>query len=327
MLTGVSFVSDPEVPISSMPVVPVGARLEALHVMVTFTLPFAGGVTGLAEAVAETSAGNSFTLNVTAEWNPPVLVMVRVVDTLPLSSIVNDEGDKDKVKFFAAEEALTVRAMVVVAVKLPEVPVMVTVEVPVVAVLLAVSVNTLVPVVGFVPNAAVTPLGNPDAASVTLPVNPFLSVTVMVLVPLVPWVTVRLLGEAESVKLGDAAALTVRASVVDAVRLPEVPVMVTVAAPVVAVLLAVSVSTLVPVVGFVPNAAVTPLGRPDAASVTLPLNPPTSVTEMVLVPLLPCVIVRLLGESESVKLGVADPAANRLMIPVVFGLPQPVHRS
>ena len=52
MVTGVSFVSDPEVPISSMVEVPVGARREALHLMVTFTLPFTGGVTGLAEAVA-----------------------------------------------------------------------------------------------------------------------------------------------------------------------------------------------------------------------------------------------------------------------------------
>ena len=77
-------------------------------------------------------------------------------------------------------------ASVVVAVRLPEVPVMVTVEVPVVAVELAVRVSTLVPVVGLVPKVAVTPLGKPDAASVTLPVNPFLSVTVIVLVPLLP---------------------------------------------------------------------------------------------------------------------------------------------
>jgi len=326
MVTGISLVSDPEVPISSMVVVPVGARLLALHVMVTVVLPFAGGVTGLAEAVADTSVGNSFTLKSTAEWKPPTLVIVRVVDALPRSSTVKEEGDKDRVKFFVAEEAFTVRARVVVAVRLPEVPVIVTVDVPVVAVALAVSVSTLVPVVGFVPNAAVTPLGRPDAASVTLPVNPFLSVTVIVLVPLLPWVTDRLLGESESVKLAVAVAFTVRETVVVAVRLPEVPVIVTVEVPVVAVELAVSVSTLVPLVGFVPNAAVTPLGRPDAARVTLPVNPPTSVTVMVLVPLLPCVIDRLLGESESVKLGVEDPA-NRLMIPVVFGLPKPVHRS
>ena len=113
MVTGVSFVSDPEVPISSMVEVPVGARREALHLMVTFTLPFAGGVTGLAEAVAETSVGNSFTLNVTAEWNPFTLVTVSVVDTLPPSAMVNEAGDSDRVKFGVPEDAFTVRLMVV----------------------------------------------------------------------------------------------------------------------------------------------------------------------------------------------------------------------
>jgi hypothetical protein len=93
--------------------VPVGARLDALQTSVTFTLPFAGGVTGLDEAVADTSVGNSLTLNVTAEWNPFTLVTVRVVDTLPLSSRVKDEGDSDRVKFFVPEEAFTVRAIVV----------------------------------------------------------------------------------------------------------------------------------------------------------------------------------------------------------------------
>jgi len=106
--------SEPEVPISSIAVVPVGARREALHVMVTVELPFAGGVTGLAEAVADTPLGNSLTLNSTAELNPFTLVTVRVVDTLPLSSTVNEDGDKERVKFFVPEEEFTVRAMVVV---------------------------------------------------------------------------------------------------------------------------------------------------------------------------------------------------------------------
>jgi hypothetical protein len=113
MVTGVSFVSDPEVPISSMVVVPVGARREALQVIVTFTVPFAGGVTGFAEAVADTPLGNPLTLRSTAELNPFTLVTVRVVDTLPLSSIVKEEGDSDRVKFFVPEEAFTVRAIVV----------------------------------------------------------------------------------------------------------------------------------------------------------------------------------------------------------------------
>lgn len=128
-------------------------------------------------------------------------------------------------------------------------------------------------------------------------------------------------------KAGEAAALTVSEMVVLALRLPEVPVMVTVAVPVVAVELAVRLSTLVPVVGLVPNVAVTPLGNPDAARVTLPVNPPMSLTVMVLVPAdPPCVIDTLLGEADKVKLGVEDPA-SRLMMPVVFGLPHPVHRS
>ena len=208
----------------------------------------------------------------------------------------------------------------------------VTVAAPTVALAEAVSVSVEVAlpfaagVTGLVENAAVTPVGRPVAVSVVAELKPPVLVMVMVLVPLAPWVTLTDAGEAPMVKFGVAVALTVRAMVVVAVRLPEVPVMVTVDVPVVAVELAVSVSTLVPVVGFVPNAAVTPLGRPDAARVTLPLNPPASVTVMVLVPLLPWVTDRLLGEADSLKLGVADPA-NKLMIPVVFGLPQPVHRS
>lgn len=80
---------------------------------------------------------------------------------------------------------------------------------------------------------------------------------------------------------------TDRVIVVLAVVLPDVPVIVTVNPPTVAVLLAESVSTLVDVLGFVPNEAVTPLGSPEAAKVTLPLNPPEGVTVIVSVPLLP----------------------------------------
>ena len=82
--------------------------------------------------------------------------------------------------------ALIVRAMVVVAFKAPEVPVMVRLLVPPGAELLAASVNTLVPDVGFVPQDAVTPLGNPDTARLTFPLNPYWGVTVMVEVPELP---------------------------------------------------------------------------------------------------------------------------------------------
>ena len=197
-------------------------------------------------------------------------------------------------------------ATVVVAVRAPEVPVIVTVVgPPAAAEPLAVSVSVLVPAVGFGLNNAVTPLGRTDVARVTLPVNPPTSVTVMVLAPPAPPAAiVTLLGAADSVKPG--VELTVRATVVVAVSVPEVPVIVTVVGPPVAAEpLAVSVSVLVPAVGFGLNNAVTPLGRTDVARVTLPVNPPTSVTVMMSVPPAPPgVIVILPDAAESVKLGV-----------------------
>ncbi len=78
------------------------------------------------------------------------------------------------------------RLIVVVCVRLPEVPVMVTVTVPVVAVLLAASVKVLVLVVLVGLKEAVTPLGEPEADRLTLPLKPFCGVTLMVLVPLAP---------------------------------------------------------------------------------------------------------------------------------------------
>src|SRR5205807_265368 len=93
----------------------------------------------------------------------------------------------------------TRRASVVVRIRMPEVPVMVTVTVPVVAVGLAVSVSVLVAVVGLGLKAAVTPLGSAEGDRVTLLVKPFSGETVIVLEPLLPWVTVTLLGEADRV--------------------------------------------------------------------------------------------------------------------------------
>ena len=112
-------------------------------------------------------------------------------------------------------------------------------------------------------------------------------------------------GEAESEKFGVAVAFTVSEIVVVWVSEPEVPVMVTVAVPVVALELALSVTTLVDVVGLVPKLALTPAGKPEADKVTLPVNPFEGLTLTVLLPLLPCVTLKLEGEADSVKLGVA----------------------
>ncbi len=87
-----------------------------------------------------------------------------------------------------------------VLVRPPDIPVTVTVTVPVTAALPAVSVNVLVLVVLLGLNDAVTPLGRPDADKLTLALKPFCGLTVMVLAPLAPCVTLRLLGDAERVK-------------------------------------------------------------------------------------------------------------------------------
>ena len=88
-------------------------------------------------------------------------------------------------------------------------------------------------------------------------------------------------------KLG--AAVTVRLTVVVCVKLPDVPVIVTVIGPpTVAVALAVSVNTLVELVAVGLNEAVTPLGNVEVtARLTLPLNPFIGFTVIVLVPLPP----------------------------------------
>jgi hypothetical protein len=148
-------------------------------------------------------------------------------------------------------------------------------------------------VTGFVENAAVTPLGNPEALSVVAELKLFWLVMVTVLVPLPPCVTVTEEGEAPMVKFGCAAVFTVRLIVVVCVVEPDVPVIVTVAVPVVALEEAVNVNVEVAlpfaggVTGLVENAAVTPLGKPEALSVVAELNPFRLVIVIVLVAFAP----------------------------------------
>ncbi len=96
---------------------------------------------------------------------------------------------------------------------------------------------------------------------------------------------------------------TVREIAVVFVKLPDTPVTVTVTVPVVAVLLAVSVNVLLLVVLVGLNVAVTPPGRPDADKLTLLLKPFCAVTVMALVLLVPCDIVKLLGDAVRLKFG------------------------
>ena len=90
----------------------------------------------------------------------------------------------------------------VLVLTVPDVPVTVTVNVPIVAEPDAVRVKLLLDVAGLVPNVAVTPLGIPDTAKVTLLLNPFAGWIVMVVEPNDPSRMVKVVGAADSVKLG-----------------------------------------------------------------------------------------------------------------------------
>jgi hypothetical protein len=306
----------PDFPVIVTVAVVVGAVLLAVNVNVLVA------VAGFALNEAVTPLGSPDADKVTLPANPFCGVMVTVLVPLVPRAIVKLLGEAVSAKFGAA---FTVNEIVALCVKLPDVPAIVTVTVPVVAVPLAVSVKVLAVVAGFTLNAAVTPLGSPDADKLTPPPKPFCGVTVILLVPLAPCVTLKLLGDAESAKLG--AAFTVRKIEAGFVKLPDAPVIVTVTVPVVAVEVAVSVIVLVVFVGFVPNAAVTPLGSPDADKLTLPLNPLSGVTVIVLAPLVPCVIVKLFGEADSAKFGVCTDAGQLFTRLAAFTLPIPVAKS
>jgi hypothetical protein len=180
----------------------------------------------------------------------------------------------------------------------------------------AVKVNTLlVPVAEPGLKLALTPLGNPPALKATAPVKPPVRVIAIVLVPLAPRLTVRLVGLAANEKSCVGGWATVRLMVVVRARLPLVPVTVTVAAPSVAVLEAAKVSVaLFPVVDVGLKLAVTPLGNPLAPKATLPVKPPVRVIVIVLAPLAPRLTVRLVGLDASEKSGVCGWATVKMIV-------------
>lgn len=164
----------------------------------------------------------------------------------------------------------TVTVTVVLALNVPEVPVIVTVAVPFFAVELAVNVTVLDEVTGFKLKTAVTPFGSPLAVSETFPENPLTGVTLTVLEALpTPCTSVTAAGAADRVKLGFPWAM-VRFKFVLLVREPDVPVMVSADVLDAAVGLTVKVSVLAVVAGFGLNEAVTPSGRFDTERPTFP---------------------------------------------------------
>jgi hypothetical protein len=299
---------------------PVAAALLAVRVSTLDVV----ALVGLKAAV--TPLGRPDADSATLPVNPFCGAIVTVLVPAAPCVTVTLEGAAERVKFCTAA-AFTVSASVAVFVRVPDVPVIVTVTVPVAAEPLAVRVSTLDVEALAGLKDAVTPLGRPDADNATLPVNPFCGAIVTVLVPAAPCVTVTLEGAAERVKFCTAAAFTVSASVAVFVRVPDVPVIVTVTVPVAAELLAVRVNTLDVVALAGLKAAVTPLGRPDADNATLPVNPFCGAIVTVLVPAAPCVTVALVGDAERVKFGDRDPVGQLLTRFAAFTVPIPVAKS
>lgn len=280
--------------------------------------------------------GGGFNANKkTVLLNPPSGVILIVVAAAAPCATVRLLGEAESRKSGSdggGAGAFTVRLIVVVLTKLPDVPVTIMLPVPKVALLLAVNVRVLELVAGFGLKEAVTPVGKPEADRLTLPLKPFDEVIMILLVPFAPCVIVTLLGEAEREKPGcegGADEFTVRPMAAVCVELPAVPVTVTVAVPVAAALLADSVRVLAPVVGLGLKAAVTPLGRPAADSETPLLKPFTGVMVIVLLPLEPCGIVRLLGDADKEKsgwLGGAEPGQFFTKFAALV-VPSPVAKS
>jgi hypothetical protein len=99
-----------------------------------------------------------------------------------------------------------------------------------VAALLATNFSELVEAVVAGLNTAVIPPGSPDAVRFTLPLNPFWSFTVMVLVAVSAAIRARLDDDDERLKIGEAVvvgAVTVSLTTVLLERVPELPFTVT----------------------------------------------------------------------------------------------------
>jgi len=199
-------------------------------------------------------------------------------------------------------------------------------DVPLVALRVVANVSVLAPVAGLGLNDAVVPLRKPDAVSVTLSAKPSVDEMVMLVLPLLPRVMLRVVGEAERLKSG--APVMVRETFVELARLPLTPLMVTEKFPVAAEPLAVKVRALTVAVLLGLNDAVTPAGRPETDKLTMPIKPFCGVTVIVALLLLPLATLKLFGEAESVKLPGGGVEIGQLLTKfVALMVPMPVAKS
>lgn len=198
-------------------------------------------------------------------------------------------------------------------------------DAPSAAELTAARVNVLVPVPLAGPKEAVTPEGSPDAAKATVPWKPFCAPIAMVLTVDPPGVRLTLAGVAETVNAGDPVIVSVSRAVL--VRLPEVPVIVSVDVAAAAEPAAVTVSVLLVMALAGLKDAVTPAGNPDTARFTAPLKPCCALTVTVLTPLAPAATESVDADEARLNAGAFDAPVRLLIRGWPEGLPHPVARS
>ena len=185
-----------------------------------------------------------------------------------------------------------------VAVRVPEVPVIVSAYCPGETLLDKVSVSVYPMADGV--KAAVTPLGRPLMEKLMLPLKPVVEFTSMRMLEVVPCPRKTLFRLGLIVKLG--AAITRVTEVVD-VWPPEVPTMVKGYCPKAVVFATVRVNWLWLATGFCEKEAVTPLGRPETDTLTFPVNPYSSVMESAPLQVMPCPNETVDADTFTVKVG------------------------
>jgi hypothetical protein len=267
---------------------PLAAGADARAVSVRVDVPPAPIVDGLSVAVTPGSVlpvkgSMAVATRFVVPVNPPVACALMVVEAV-------DPGARVRKDVFARimmpGGAVTERLSGVVALRLPLTPVIVSAVVTG-APLLEVSCSEAVPpaltVAGV--KTACTMQGRPVTAKVTLPVKAPAAATVTVLEADDPHG--RLIDGEAALRVNPEAtfAVTVKLTRAVAPRLPLAPVTVRLAVVAAAEAAAVSVSTAVPpgATAAGVNAAVTPAGRPETDSATLPVKPPVPAKPMLAV--------------------------------------------
>lgn len=148
---------------------------------------------------------------------------------------------------------------------------------------------------------------------------------VIVLAPVPPGARLRVAGDADSVNPGALEIVSDSRAVL--VKLPEVPVTVSVDVAAAAELLAIKVSVLLVIALAGLNDAVTPAGKPAMVRFTALLKPCCALTVMLLAPLAPAAMESVDTDDDKLNAGAFDAPVRPLIKGCPAGVPHPVARS